>query len=47
MSNNLNIVFLLGVSLILLSACAEEAEPYQDVNMTISTSQEKGKIDTH
>lgn len=47
MRNNLKIVVLLGVSLLLLSACAEEAEPYQEVNRTISAPQDKGQIDTH
>lgn len=47
MKKYLMTVVLLGVSLLILSACAEEAEPYQDVNRTISAPQEKGQIDTH
>jgi PBP1b-binding outer membrane lipoprotein LpoB len=47
MRKYLKTVFLLGVSLLILSACAEEAEPYQDVNRTISAPLQKGQIDTH
>lgn len=39
--------YFLGLLILILTACSQEAQPYEEVNSTISTSPEKGHIDTH
>ncbi len=32
---------------LLMTACSEEAQPYEEVNTTLTSSQEQGHIQTH
>lgn len=32
---------------LLLTACSEEAQPYEELNTSLSSSQEQGYIETH
>ena len=40
-------VYLVTLFTILLSACSQEAQPYEEVNETIPISVEQGYIQTH
>lgn len=47
MKNMLKKLCLLGATLLFLSGCSEEAQPYEESNTTILIPQKKGHIDTH
>ena len=32
---------------LLMTSCSEEAKPYEEINTTVSSSQEQGHIQTH
>ncbi len=36
-----------GLLALLLTACSEEAQPYEEINASISISQDQGHIQTH
>lgn len=40
-------VYIITVLLFSLSACSQEAQPYEEVNTTLFSEQTKGHIQTH
>ncbi len=47
MMRHLQVSLMIGMLSLLLTACSEEAQPYEEFNETISTPREVGEIQTH